>query len=45
MVRYGFDGRFEPDELHAFGGGPVWSNSTCFRPQRSNTPNIVGVPK
>ena len=27
------------------GGGPVWSNSTWFSPQRARARNIVGVPK
>ena len=38
IVRNGFDGASSQTSCTPSGGGPVWSNSTCFRPQRSKTP-------
>ena len=36
--------RLDPDESRPPEAGPVWSNSTCRRPQRSSSPRSTPVP-
>ena len=43
IVRNGFDGA-SSQTRSAGGGGPVWSNSMCERPQRPSSPNSTPVP-
>ena len=43
-VSIGFDGDSTQTRSAPSGGGPVWSNSTISRPQRSSARISVGVP-
>ena len=45
IVRNGFDGASSQTSCTSSGGGPVWSNSTVFSPQRASSPNSRPVPK
>src|SRR2546421_67081 len=45
IVRKGFDGASSQMRSTSPGGGPVWSNSTTRRPQRSSSLKMTPVPK